>query len=200
MATATSLIDLWKDSDEKDAFYAKRAKLVYSWVNEAQLRHVDKSEILRSIWKPTIDSTGKVALPSDFLREFPDRVLKTTGTASSGTLYKINYENAIHATFSAATYYSIYDGYFYVWAASACTPEIPYIIRPATISTNDMEDDDLELPTETHPTLLLYMEAMWCKARGDFTAWLTLLRQFEKQAVLDGQKFNNRQHTVPMMR
>jgi len=200
MASASSLIDLWKDSDEKDAFYAKRAKSVYLWVNEAQLRHVDKSEILRSIWKPTITSTGKIALPSDFLREFPDKILKTTGSPSSNILIKVDYQDAILSEFSSVTHYSIYNGYLYVWAAGACTPEIPYVQKPTVIDTGDMEDDNLELPTETHFTLGLFLDAMWCKSKGDYTAYLVLLSQFEKRAIMEGQKFAHRQFTPARMR
>lgn len=200
MASATSLIDDWMDSDEKESFYAKRARLVYRWINEAQLRHVDRSEILRSIWKPTITSSGKIVLPADFLREYQDHVLQTTGTTSSNILRKVDYQDAFLTDFSAVTYYSIYNGYFYVWAAAACTPEIPYVKKPAVIGTGAMEDSDLELPTETHSTLGLFLDAMWCRSKGDYTAYLTLLGQFERRAVMDGQKFAHRQFTTPKMR
>lgn len=198
MGSVSTVIDDFIDSPDKEAFYAKSARLVLRWINEAQLRHSNKSEVLRGTWTPTITSSGNIALPSDFLREVVDRVQATSGTTGV-PLYKINYSDAIHIPITGLLYYSIHNGYFYVWSAQACTPKIVYFKKPTVITANTMETADLDIPTECHSTLVFFMEAQWAKSRGDYGGYTLMLNEFEKRAINDGIKYRNRNDTVTRM-
>jgi hypothetical protein len=200
MASASTVIDDFLDSPDKEAFYANSAKLVIRWLNESQLRHVNKSEVLRDMWTPDITSSGNIILPGDFLRECPDLVQANVGTTGRLPLFKIDYSQAILYPFSGLTHYSIHNGYFYVWAAQACTPRIVYFKKPEVITAENLEEAELEIPTECHNTLLHFMDAQFIKSKGDYQNYLVMLNEFERRAINDGIKFRNRNDNPARMR
>ena len=196
MGTVQNILEQWAAGDpKKEEIYVSVPKLALRWINEAQLRHASLSEILRTTWSPTITSTGNIALPSDFLREIPDRV-KWTATQH---LVKIDYPTAnLVESFSGTYYYSIYGETFYVWEAAAGTPTIPYIKKPTALTT--IATDALEIPTEFHGTLLIYFDAMYLRKEGDYAGSQVLLRQFDSQAAEDGAKYRSRRDGTMFIR
>lgn len=171
MASALDILNEWmSENEEKQIFYRSKPTLIRRWLNQGQLRYVDKSEILQSVWTPTVTGSGNIALPSDFLREYPDRVLNTT---SLPPLCKIRYWDAINIVWSTTTHYSVYNGKLYLWAAAAMNPTIAYIKKPTLIT--DETTADLEIPSEFHHNIILYLDIMW-------------ERKMEKISILDEQK------------
>lgn len=200
MATAQDVINEWAaESDEKQALVSAKPALVLRWINQAQLRFAEKSECLRSLWTPTITSTGNIALPTDFLREFPDLVQWDVNTKDRLPLKKIDYQVARLRTFSLTSHYSIYNGTFYVWNAGALTPAIPYIKKPTILSAIA---SDLEIPTEFQNQLVFYMDLMYDKANGKINSIdkETGLRMFDQNAYAAGLKYRNRNDGLVVMR
>lgn len=202
MATALDVVNEWAaDSEEKQLLVKTRSGLVLRWINQAQLRFADKSECLKGEWQPTITSLGNIALPSDFLREYPDLVAYQVGSTINPPLIKIDYPVAINLNFtSVVTHYSIYNGTFYVWAAGALTPSIPYIKKPATLTA--LSSDALIIPTEFHHDLIPYLDAMWASLKGALNPMdkILLMKEFDNQARADGMKFLIRQDNAPKVR
>ena len=118
MASAKNVISDWTaDQGERFVLFGMAKGLVLRWLNEAQLRFASKSEILRSVWEPSLDSEGWADLPDDFLREVPDRVKWDTDT----TLAKVVYADILQESddLSGTYYYAIHDGRFYVFTAAS---------------------------------------------------------------------------------
>lgn len=202
MGTTLDIVNEWaSDSEEKQTTVKARSGLVLRWINQAQLRYANKSELLRAEWQPTITSTGNIALPSDFLREFPDAVKYSSTSTVNPPLIKIDYWQAVNINFSGSiTHYSIFNGSFYVWAAGALSPSIPYVKKPTIITA--LTSADLSLPTEFQHDLIPYLDIMWEKSKGQLSLadQLGLMREFDSQAGLSGLKFKMRQDGMPMMR
>jgi hypothetical protein len=197
MGTLLTVIQEWySDDDEKETLYKQMPELVLRWINEGQLRFCDKSEILQGLWEPTVSSTGVVARPTDFLREYQNRVKWTT----NHSLVNMAYQDAIHLTnVSDQLYYSIFNGNFYVWAAAAGTPDIPYVKKPeVVVSTADAHKTAaLEIPTEDHHTLIQYLDARFLRKKGDYKNYMALLNWFDAYANACGSKFRSRRDPPP---
>ena len=198
MGTLLNVIQEWyTDDNGKDGLYKQIPELVIRWINEGQLRYADKSEVLQGIWSPTITSTGSIALPTDFLREVQNRVKYDSNTV----LRNIPYADAINiSAFGGTYYYSIWDGTFYVWAAAACTPTIPYIVKPATLTSATVATADLEMPTEDQTLLILYLDARYARKQGNTVQYMQLMDIFDQKSRDAGQKFRERRDPVPIMR
>jgi len=199
MGTVATFLEDWSSTESgKESLYASEQGKIIRWLNEAQLRFTDKSECLRSVWQPTITSAGVIALPSNFKREIKDRVKWT----ANRFLKQIDYPTAnIYTTqFSDAYYYSIWGSNFYVWQPQAGTPDIPYITKPTVITASNISSADLEIPTEYHAYLMLYLDSMWARTQKDIAGSIALLKQFDNGAdsvYTDIVKDND---PVPMIR
>ena len=201
MGTTLDVINEWaSDSEEKQHKVKTHTGLVLRLLNQAQLRFADKSEILRGSWSPTITSTGNIDLPSDFIREFPDMIKKDSGSTLNYPLQRIDYWQAVNGTFYETAFYSIYNGKLYVWAAGALTPTVPYVKKPAIVTT--LTSTDLEVPTQYHSRIVFYMNIKWEKMEGkiDFATENAMLEKFDQQAGLDGFKSRERTDNIPRTR
>lgn len=200
MATVQNVVNEWASDDEdKRLLVETHGGLILRWLNEGQLRYAEKSEILRSTWTPTITSSGNIALPADFIREFPDRVQAVSGTTGT-PLFKVEYPLAIQDTWNTLTAYSIYNNTFYIWAAGAATPAVYYVKKPTALTT--LSSDDFGIPTEFHRTMIDYLEAKWLYRNktvsyGDYKS---MLSEFDNQAKTDGLQFLQRNDALLMMR
>jgi hypothetical protein len=193
MASALNVVMDWISiSPEKQNFYRDNKELVLRWINEAQLRFVNKSEILCDVWSPEIDSTGSIDLPTDFLKAFKDRV-----KLGSYPLKELNYHDAIYQDFSGVMAYSVYDGKFYVWNAGACSPTIPYLKKPVVIT--DLLTEELEIPTECHNNLIDYLDALWARKKEDYQGHLLLRTGFDNSALEAGARSRQRLNPTPIM-
>lgn len=196
MATRQDIINEWIwDSTEKQERVKTHPDFILRWTNQGELRFADKSEILRSIWTPTTASDGSVALPSDFLREFPDRVKYQIDRAP---LEKLDYQEAILATFSTLVAYSIYNSTFYVFGPQAVTLTIPYVQKPTPITS--IGTTDSPIPTEYHKTMITYYDACWLKEKGDLGGYRVMLEQFDEECNENGLSFYLRRYPHPKMR
>lgn len=193
MASALNVImDFLSISPEKQNFYRDNKELVLRWINEAQLRFVNKSEILCGVWNPTIDNTGSIDLPDNFLKAFKDRVM-----LGDYPLKELNYQDAIFQDYTGVEAYSVYNGHFYVWNAGSCSPTIPYLKKPTVIT--DLLTEELEIPTEYHNNLLDYLDALWARKKEDFQSHLGLRTSFDNLALQAGVETRNRTNAVPIM-
>lgn len=181
MASAKNILSFWQGTPEKKSFYAVNEPTVLQWLNDAQLTFADKSECLQGLWQPTITSVGYIALPEDFLREYPNRVKSSTNSLGY-PLKKIPYQDAQILNLTGTALYSIYNGYFYVWAAGACTPNVPYIKKPAEITKATLATAELELPTQMHDTLFYFLESRYNMFLGNVQNMLELESIFERKA------------------
>jgi len=197
MATAQDIVNEWAAGDEEKQQLVIRSGLPLRWLNQGQLRYFDKSEVLRGVWTPTITSSGNIALPSDFLREFPNRVKRDVSDSSDLPLGKIDYPDANLMDFSALTHYSIWNGTFYVWSAGACTPSVPYIKKPAVLASFA---SDLSVPTEFQHNLIIYLDAHWVKIQKDIAGHYALMKEFDNQARQDGVMNIIRNNQIPTIR
>lgn len=194
MATAVTVIERWIAGNEKKAvLYKSVPSLVLSWVNDAQGRYADVGEVLQDVWEPTITSSGNIVLPTDFLREVKDRVYWDANIC----LQQIDYPTAQLMDFSTTGFYSVWQGYFYVWVAAAGSPKIPYLKVPATITYANIGTTALEIPSEGHDDLLIYMDAMWARKNDDISGSMSLLKLFDQAASKGGSKFRARRNPVP---
>lgn len=195
MGTTANFIANWTSSHpERVQLHKNQPELLLRWINEAQLRFADKSQILKSVWTPTIDSTGVVELPDDFLREIPDMVKWDENTR----LIKGDYSELALGTFSSTLYYAIWGNNFYVFTEASGTPEIPYIIKPDTLTLTAINTSDLDIPSQYHLDLLLFMDAMWLRMTGGNS--YALMEEFERKAERCGVKEGLRRNAFPMMR
>lgn len=187
MATVQDVINEWAaDQEEKQQLIKGRTNLPLRWVNQAQLRFCSKAEILRSVWSPSIPGSGSIVLPVDFLREFPDRVKRD---ATRVPLKKMNYQDALLINFSTLGWYAIFAGTFYVFAPQACSPTVPYIRKPLVVTDFT---GDLEIPTEFHHTIIMYMDAMWTREKGDLNGSRMLIQEFDQIAFAEQVKYRQR--------
>ena len=195
MASVQSVLEDWVagESDKLD-IYPSRQNIALRWINEAQLRFCDRSEMLRSVWNPTIDSTGIIALPSDFLREIKDMVKWTANVP----LWEVDYPHAQLMNFSSPRFYSIWGNKFYVWAAASGTPSIPYIRKPKLIQ--NISVDDFEIPTEFQNSLTYYLESKWLKKNKDVNGSIAVLNVFDRMADEAAARYRARRDPVPIMR
>ena len=178
MATIANTLRDWASTDDaKVALYSSQPSKLLRWINEAQLRFAKRSEMIRDVWSPTITSTGNIALPDNFLREIKDRVKLDANTY----LRQIAFSDARLLQISGTYYYSIWNNTFYVWSAGACTPSVPYITKPAVVLLADIATTDLEIPTEYHHTLFLYLDSMWAREQKDIAGSIALLKQFDNE-------------------
>jgi len=179
MASALNLISDWTgDGGDRHVLFGQTKGLVLRWLNQAQLRFADRSEVLQGVWEPTIPSTGHIVLPADFIREVPNRVKWT----STKLLEKADFSTARALTLSTAQCYSIFDNTFYVFAPSSGTPSIPYIRKPEEITTATLATADLEIPTEYHNDLIVFFDAMYARRTNDIRGYLALMKTFDDKA------------------
>lgn len=202
MGTTLDIVNEWaSDSEEKQTILKTRSGWALRLLNQAQLRYADKSELIRGSWTPTITSTGSIAIPTDFIREYPDSVKYSSTSTVNPPLIKIDYWKAVNINFTGATtHYSIFNGTFYVWAAGALTPSVTYVKKPAILTT--FTSTDLEIPTEFQCNLIPYLDIFWEKSKGKLSLGdqLILLKEFDNQAGLDGLKLRTRQDDIPRTR
>lgn len=197
MGQVLELLANWAALDpEKNKALEENSKVLVRWVNNAQNEHLRYSGLLQSTWTPVLDSDGKAALPDDFLRIKRNTVKWDENT----TLSEVEYDEAINASMTSTLWYSIHDGYFYVFAAASGEPQITYIRRPSETLVSTFKTDDLDIPLEYQHTLMLFLDAMWARTKGDTAGYLALYKQFASQAVEDGVQDIESRHTVPMMR
>lgn len=200
MATAQDIINEWaSDSEEKQALVKTRSGLPLRWINQGQLRYVEKGQVLRDIWLPNITSTGNIALPTDFLYEFPDRVKRNASATVDIFLKKLDLPVAQARYFSGLYYYSIWKGSFYVWSAQAATPSVPYVRKPTILSSIA---SDLEIPTEFQMNLLPFIEAkyLYSKKEMPYAEYAQAMEHFDIQANNDGLSWRTRNDVIPTMR
>lgn len=199
MASAQDIVNEWAaDSEEKLRLLKTRSGLGLRWLNQAQLRYVERAECLRDVWNPTITSSGNISLPSDFMYEFSDRVKRDVNSTSDYYLRKVDYPIAFARSWSGLTAYSIYNGSFYIWAAGAATPSIPYVKKPAIITT--LSSASLEIPTEFQHRLVDYMDAMWLRYKGDVVSARGLMEDFFRKSKTDGVTWRLRYDKSPIIR
>lgn len=197
MASALDVVTEWATygSEQADLF-GNAPLLVYRWVNQGQLRFASKGEVLRSVWNPTLTSTGTIALPADFLREFRDKVQ----WSSTQFLVKIDYPLGKILNMSTVLNYSIWGGAFYVFAPTAGSPFIWYVKKPAVITTAGFSAAELEIDTVYHERLIEYLQARFQRHKGNEVNYQALLKQFDMDAVDAGIEFGRRQDALPSMR
>lgn len=197
MASFAAVLQDWAEGEpDKRKLYAQYQGLVLRWMNEAQLRYCDKSEMLQAVWSATVTS-GSASLPADFLREIQDRVKWDTSTY----LVKIDYPTAnLVSTFTTTQYYSIWNGSLYVWASASGSPTVPYIKKPAVVAIANIGTTSLEIPTEYHHNLLLYLDAWYSRRLGKFAESKQLLTIADNQARQDGIEFHLRRDPPPVMK
>lgn len=189
--TATRLIADWTtDQGPRHTLYGQVKGLVLRWLNEAQLRFVDKSEILEKVWEPTLSSDGYIQLPDDFLR---DGVVKWE---ADKFLRKGDYGLLNTVSLSATLYYAIYAGKLYVFKAAAGSPTITYLRKPDEIVAGTLANADLELPSEYHAHLLTYMDAMFARRNNDLATWKALMKDFDQEATAAGIEYRQRRQGV----
>lgn len=191
----TILSDWGTDEGPRSVLMNTTPDLVCRWLNQAQLRFCDKSEILQGVWEPVLDSSGSETLPDDFLREVPGRVK----WEADHFLTKGDYPTLQGLTLSGVEHYAIWQGSFYVFSASSGTPAIPYIRKAETVKTANRATASLEIPTEYHHDLLLFMDAMYARRQGDDRRYLVFIGEFDARAVSAGVHHTMRRE-VPMMR
>ena len=197
MATVQTTIDNWtSDGGERHTLYGSVPGLVIQWLNAAQLRFTHKSGCLRSTWEPTLDSEGYADLPEDFLKIVKDRVK----WSSTQTLIEGNYHDLIQRTMSSTTHYCVHEGKFYVFGPSAGSPVVPYVKKPNTVTIANRTNAFLDIPSEYHEDLVLYLDAMFARRKGDVTGWIALLAAFDDKATKAGMEISRRIDPVPMMK
>lgn len=198
MGTFAQVIEDWAEGQPKKAeLKVQYPGVVLRWLNEGQLRYCDRSEILNDVWVPT-SFTGSAALPSDFLREVKDRVK----WSSTKFLFQVDHPTALihEEDFSGTNFYSIWEGTFYVWAASSGDPEVPYYKKPSVVAIANIATADLEIPTEFQHNLLTYLDSMFQRRENDIVGSTQLLKIFDSQAREDGLLLKQRREPVPVMR
>lgn len=179
MASALTVLQQWAGGDEdKQRLLKTKMELAVRWLNDGQLRFVNRSMCLRAEWLPTITSSGNIDLPDDFLMEFPDRVKRQAANTADLFLTKYDYQVANNRYWAGLFGYSIFNGKFYVWTPSACTPSVPYCRKPEVILSKDIATAELEIPTEVHTEIIVFLEAR----HGRYKKELTILQE---QQVLD---------------
>lgn len=195
MSAVQSVLEDWVAGEsDKYVIYPAKQDIALRWLNEGQLRFCDRSEMLRSVWSPTIDATGIISLPSDFLREIKDLVK----WAPNWPLWEMDYPKASLLTFSSPRYYSIWGNKMYIWAPAAGSPTIPYMRKPRVLTSD--KNDDLEIPTEYQNALTYYLESKWLKRNKDVAGSLAMLRTFDQMADEAAARYRARRDPVPMMR
>lgn len=201
MATALDVVNEWAaDSEKKQDIVKTRSGLLLRWLNQGQLRYAEKAECLRSVWTPTITSSGNIALPTDFIYEFADRVKRDTSMVTDYFLKKIDFQIANARAWSGLTAYSIFNGTLYVWAPGAATPSIPYCRKPTVLTT--LSSDSLEIPTEFHSALVEYMDLRWDRdmAGGNYSTYSAMLKDWDMTARSQGTVWKLRNDRVPVLR
>ena len=192
---AKTLLEEWTGgTGDRLQVYTSELGTVNRWLNQAQLRFADKAECLRDVWSPSIPSTGVIDLPTNFIREYKDRVKLT----SYRYLIQMAYQDAQIQTplLSGTYYYSIYNKQFYVWSPMACTPIIPYIRKPIDINLQDGSSNDLEIPNQYYIILFDYLDAMMARRKDDITGYNVLLSEFDKKA--ENARFDFMQKNDPV--
>lgn len=198
MGSVADTIGMWLTSDEKENFHSKRRNVLLKWVNEAQLQFAVSSELLRDVWSPSVPSTGYIALPSNFIREFEDRVKRSS--SEQVFLGKMKYEDASILNITTLSLYSIFNGKLYVWGAQACSPIIPYIKKPTAITFATLQTADLEIPNEYYQNIINFLNAKWLDKMGDFVGSQALMKQFHQDARIVGQREQMKKFGQPVIR
>lgn len=195
MASVKDIISDWStDEGERLVLADQVPGLVIRWLNQAQLRFSEISQVLTGVWEPTIDSTGEETLPDDWLREVPDRVLWQTSIG----LTKGDYATLKIANLSNPQAYAIWQGKFYVFGPTAGTPTIPYYKKPSEVKTTQYSTASLEIPSEYHHHLILFMDAMFARRSKDYKGYLILRKEFDQSARDAGIDFSNRRELMIM--
>ena len=163
MGSVLETINLWASNDTRLKFLQRNQPMVLKWFNQAQLRFADQAVTLRDIWTPSIPSSGYISLPTNFLREFKDRIKRSSGDYVP--LQKMKYEDANLVPFSGLTHYSIYNDTFYVWGAMSCNPIIPYVIKPTVITFANFKTSDLEIDSKYQDNIVFYMDACYIRSQ-----------------------------------
>lgn len=193
MASVKNVISDWTaDRGERHDLYHTTKGLVLRWLNEAQLRFCDKSEVLRGLWEPTLDASGTETLPPDFLREFVNKVK----WSDEEPLIKGDYHALRVENWGTTSYYAIYGGKFYVFAAAAGSPTIPYVRKPEVILGSQIDTAELEIPTEYHHELILFLDAMFARRQGDVAGYMALLKEFDANARQAGVEHLSRTDAI----
>ena len=196
MATVQTTIDNWtSDGGERHATYGSVPGLVIQWLNDGQLRFAHKSMCLRSTWEVTLDAEGYADLPDDFLKISRDKVKWGTQTLIEG-----GYDALIQMTMISTTHYCVHEGKFFVFGPSAGTAIVPYVKKPNTITIANRTTAFLDIPSEYHTDLVLYLDAMFARKNGDIPGWLSLITAFDDKATKAGMEISRRIDPVPMMK
>lgn len=195
--SASSLCEDWAAGDgEREKIYATERGVMAQWLSKAQEIFCERSECLRNVWTPTITSTGYVAIPSYFGREIPNMVKWDDHTR----LIKIDYAKALNTIFSGVNYYSIWNGSFYVWSATAGTPTIPYVKKPTAITAASLATADMEIPTEYFHDIFYYLDSMFLRRKNDINNSIALYKMFIDAADAAKYDYGSKNDAMPMMR
>jgi len=199
MASVQDILSDWASgSKDREALLGSSKPMLTRWLSQAQLRYADKSGVLRGTFTGTLDSDYKIALPDTFLRELPNRVTLGELVLSKGDYATLNSINEIGNNLSA-TCYAIHDGFLYVFGGDG-EVLVHYVKKPYDITKSDFSGSDLEIPTEWHSDLLLYLEAAWARQSGNVALWMQLMDEFDKKANAAGVKFAYRVDGLPVTR
>ena len=194
MSTTLDVLSDWAGvSGPRYNLFSTNEDLILRWLNEAQLRFADRSEVLRGIWEPVLDSSGEATIPEDMLRIVKDKVKWD----SDEWLKEADYPTVSVLTLSTTEYYSVWNGTFYVFAAAEGEPIIPYIKKPDTLLKTNYRLSDLEVPTEYHHDLIAFLDAQFARHSGATDAYYSLMADFHNKATLAGIKYAERNDPVP---
>ena len=193
--TAFDVVQEWAGvQGPRHDLYIQHPGLVLRWLNQSQLRFVDKSECLKSTWTPSLDSSGYKSLPDDFLR-----IAGPLGVQwdTDEFLTKEDYAKLNGLTLTDTEHYAIHDGKFYVFAATSGTPVIVYIKKPEELLLTNYLNSDLDIPEEYHQDLIVYMDAMYARHMGDVAQYLILLDKGDMKAKEAGLQVDYRTGPLP---
>jgi hypothetical protein len=160
--------------------------MVVSWLNDAQLKFSDQSEILRGVWEVTVGSDGKALLPDDFLREVIGRVSWNDERFLGKSAYA-DLSNTFIVS-SSTNWYALWGGYFYVFAPATGDAVVPYIRKTEEVLVGEYLSADLDIPTEYHIHLIDYLDAMWARNQDNLQMYSQLMEKFEQKAKQAGMK------------
>lgn len=191
MATAAKIISDWTtDEGERHVLYTSTKSLIIRWLNEAQLRFADRSEVLQGVWDASLID-GSDSLPDDFLREKRDGVLLDSKYLSKG-----DYTALSGAGLTSTSHYAIWDGSLHVFSSASGEATIPYIRKPSVIKDASIGTASLEIPSEYQHSLITFLDAMFLRRKEDLMGYRTLLKAFDQDCTDAGIDFQSRRGEI----